>query len=63
MTITTKINAARAFGSIAFAKGAPAIPAADSNLFGLLEGMAVGSGGVQVMKAWLQGWTQANLAA
>lgn len=63
MTLSTKTNAARAFGSIAFASGAPAVPARDANLMALLAGMPIGKDGIKVMKAWVAGWTQACLAS
>lgn len=63
MTEATKINAARAYGSIAFANGQRAIPGADANCMALLDGMQVGQGAVKIMKAWVAGWTQACLAA
>lgn len=59
----TKINAARAFGSIAFANGAICAPGADTNCMQLVAGMQVGQGAIQIMKAWIAGWTQACLAA
>jgi len=62
MTKTAKINAARAFGSVAFANGLMAAPAGDTNLMDLLAGEPVGGNGVKIMQAWLSGWTQANLA-
>ena len=63
MTKATKINAARAFGSVAFANGSRAVPATDANLMNLLAGEPVGGAGSKIMQAWLAGWTQANLAA
>ena len=63
MTLSSKINAARAFGSAAYANGAPAVPACDTNLMALLAGMPVGKDGIKIMKAWVAGWTQACLAA
>lgn len=63
MTIQSKISAARAYGSIAFARGKMCIPATDKNCMDLLAGLPVGGGGVKIMKAWVSGWTQACLAA
>lgn len=62
MTLLTKISAARAYGSIAFANGAVCIPAADKNCMDLVAGMEVGKGAINIMKAWIAGWTQACLA-
>lgn len=63
MITKTKINAARAYGSIAFAKGAVCAPAADRDCMSLLVGEPVGRAGVKILKAWMSGWTQACLAA
>jgi hypothetical protein len=61
--MTKEINTARAFGTAAFAQGVPATPCMDKNLMALMDGMEVGTGAAEIMKAWLAGWYQANLAA
>lgn len=62
MTTATKINAARALGSVAYAKGLMAVPGCDADLMALLAGESVGRAGIKIMRAWVSGWTQANLA-
>jgi hypothetical protein len=61
--MTKQINTARAFGTAAFAQGIPAAPCMDKNLMALLAGKEVGTGSAKIMKAWITGWHQANLAA
>lgn len=63
MSANTKIKAARAYGSIAYAKGAMCVPGADVDCMNLLSGEPVGGAGVKILKAWVSGWTQACLAA
>lgn len=63
MTLQTKMNVARVYGSIAYAKGERAIPATCPECMALLEGMPIGGDGLKVMSAWVAGWTEANLAA
>lgn len=58
-----KIEQARELGRQAFHAGKKAIPAHDANLQPLLEGHRPGSGGsLPFLRAWNEGWHQANLA-
>ena len=54
---------AESYGIAAFEMGKPAVPALDENLMKMLEGLSVGQSAADLMKAWVSGWTQANLAA
>ena len=61
----TKANTqqAKTLGSIAFARGINA-PALDSAMMEMISGRQVGdSRTMKEMRAWVAGWTQANLSA
>ncbi len=54
---------AKALGSIAYAKGINA-PALDKDFFDAYLGLGLKIGeGIDLLKAWGAGWTEANLAA
>lgn len=64
--MSTKLNttAAKALGAIAFARGIAASPALDKDMAAMFVGRQVGdSRTIPEMKAWIAGWTQANLAS
>jgi hypothetical protein len=63
MDIRTKIIAARTYGSVAFANGKDRAPACDVECMKLLTGVAVGGVGSEILRAWVDGWTAASLAA
>ena len=55
---------AKTFGAIAFASGMKCVPALDANISTLLTGRQVGDKRtMKELKAWISGWTQANIAA
>ena len=57
------IQQAKAFGSLAFARGINAT-ALDENMTEMLAGRKIGdSRTMKEIQAWISGWTQANLAA
>lgn len=63
MTIANK-QAAKTFGAIAFANGIKCAPALDSGIQGMIAGCQVGDiRTIPEIKAWIAGWTQANIAA
>ena len=54
-------NLARAAGAAAFEEGQPCVPALyDTMMHDLIVGVKVGEG-EPILKAWIEGWTQANL--
>jgi hypothetical protein len=55
-----KINIAHGLGVNAFMKGQPCIPAKDKLFLELIAGNQVGES-IKPMKAWIKGWTAANL--
>jgi hypothetical protein len=64
MNAKPNIDAAKAFGSIAFAQGMPAAPALDANMTEMMKGRQIGDKRtIPELKAWHRGWTEANLAA
>jgi hypothetical protein len=54
---------AREMGRKAFKEGKMAIPARDYDLMEQIKGKKVGSSSAGMMKEWLAGWTEANLAS
>jgi hypothetical protein len=54
---------AETYGIAAFEMDKPCIPALDSNLAQLLEGLKVGEGAISLLQSWHRGWTKANLSA
>lgn len=62
--MTKQTQAAQTFGSIAFAKGVACAPALDRDFLNTLQGRPVGDKNTKrEMRAWIAGWTAANLAA
>lgn len=60
---TANTQAAKSFGAVAFAKGLICAPALDSDMRKLIAGREIGDKRtIQELKAWISGWTQANLA-
>lgn len=58
------IQAAKTFGAIAFANGIKCAPALCADLMAMFKGREVGDKRtIPEMKAWSQGWNEANLAA
>jgi hypothetical protein len=56
-------NTAKTFGAIAFANGIKCAPCLDSNMMALLVGREIGDKRTsKEMKAWIAGWTEANLS-
>lgn len=56
-------NTAKTFGAIAFANGIKCAPCLDSNMMELLVGREIGDKRTsKEMKAWIAGWTEANLS-
>lgn len=55
------LRKARQLGYAALEKGFQ-VPANDPDMMAMLEGMAVGEGGADLMKEWQAGFTEANLA-
>lgn len=55
---------AKTFGAIAYAKGMKCAPALDADFMATLKGRQIGDKRtIPEMKAWHQGWMQANLSA
>ena len=55
---------AKTFGAIAFANGIKCAPALCKDLMAMFSGRQVGDKRtMQEMKAWIAGWTEANIAA
>ncbi len=50
-------------GGEAFKKGILCVPALDPALKPQLKGLGIGKPAIRVLKAWIAGWTKANLAA
>lgn len=50
-------------GREAFASGMACTPTADPAVSDAIAGLPVGGGAVKIMRAWMRGWTAANLAA
>lgn len=50
-------------GAAAYADGQPAAPFLDPTVRTAIESLPVGAGAAGIMKAWLNGWHTANLAA
>lgn len=61
MTRAKDIKAAETFGIIHFASGGDCIPCQSSNLNDMIKGMKVGQS-VDILRAFIRGWTKANLA-
>lgn len=60
----TNTLAAKALGAVAFAKGMKCAPVLDGAMMQTLIGREVGDArNAPEMKAWIAGWTQANIAA
>ncbi len=55
-----KIAAAQVAGTIAFGDGRKCVPALDKNFDKIDQGLQVGEG-IEVIQAWIKGWTLANL--
>ena len=55
-------QAAKTFGAIAFAQGVKCAPILDRNLSSLLVSQPAGAS-IPLFKAWIAGWTEANIAA
>lgn len=49
-------------GREAYLAGKANIPTADSEVWAAIENLPVGGGAAQIMKAWVKGWTDANIA-
>lgn len=49
-------------GRQAYAAGQSCIPAFSPEVIEAIEGLPVGHGAYEIMKAWATGWTAANLA-
>ena len=60
--ILERAAAAQILGNIAFKNGSKCVAGNDTELMKLLEGVQVGNG-APILKAWIRGWTEANLAA
>lgn len=57
-------QAAKTFGSIAFAKGLMCAPCMDQNMSDLMAGRQIGDPrSIPEMKAWTAGWIEASLVA
>lgn len=61
-SIVRKVESARIFGQIAFARGAKAVPALDANVMPLMSGVKPGEA-LPILSAWAAGWHEANIAA
>jgi hypothetical protein len=55
------VKVAETFGMIHFAKGGDCIPCQCKNFNDLIKGLKVGES-IPVLKAFIRGWTKANLA-
>jgi len=60
--VSSKLDDARELGTKAFEKGIKRVPSLDKDLMKMLEGVQVGdSMTIPIMKAWTNGWDEANL--
>jgi hypothetical protein len=57
MTPEKRIAAARKLGREARKRGAKCIAALDKDLRPLVAGLPVGGGGLEIIDAWINGWT------
>ncbi len=60
LSIEERINRAGELGKKAFHAGKKAVPAQDSELMKLLEGLQVGQRGNEIMEAWSNAWHKEN---
>lgn len=58
-----KCAAAQVAGTIAFKNGQVAAPCMDNTYCELVTGLMIGEGGADIARAFIKGWTLANLAA
>ncbi len=58
MTEEDRIFRAKILGTVAFRAGKSCVPALDQNLIDMLSELGTNEG---ILKAWIRGWTFANL--
>ncbi len=61
--LLAKCAAAQVAGTVAFNEGRIAAPCMDNTYCELVTGLMIGEGGAEIARAFIKGYTLANLAA
>lgn len=60
--IKARVAFAKERGKMTFKEGKPCVPASDKFCMDLLKGLQGGKDSVKILKAWIAGWAEGNLA-